>query len=50
MSLEPEKLGRIIWALIFAVGLIILAALFGSFAVLPTVLIFVLYFTLTKKA
>ena len=50
MSQERELLTRVLWAVFFAMGLIVLAWLFHSWVVLPAVMAFVLYFTLTKKA
>ncbi len=50
MSQERELLTRALWAVFFAIGLIVLAWLFHSWVVLPAVMAFVLYFTLTKKA
>jgi hypothetical protein len=50
MSTEREFLSRVLWAMFFALGLVVLAWLFHGWAALPAVMIFVLYFTLTKKA
>jgi len=50
MSVEHEFLRRCAWGLFFTAGLIVCAWLFKSWAALPLVLGFVLYFTLTKKA
>jgi hypothetical protein len=50
MSQEREFLARIAWAGFFTVGLVACALLFKAWGVLPFVLAFVLYFTLTKKA
>jgi hypothetical protein len=48
--MSTEHYNRIAWGLFFTLGLIALAWLFTSWAVLLPVLAFVLYFTLTKKA
>jgi hypothetical protein len=50
MSTEGELLGRIIWAIIFAAGLVFFAWLFRGWVALPAVMLFVLYFTITKRA
>ncbi len=50
MSTEREFLGRIAWAIAFAIGLIFFAWLFHGWVALPAVMIFVLYFTLTKRS